>query len=111
MYGIAGEGESVKNAEATVDMVNRFQTDRIITMSLLVFFGTELEGMVKRKEFTPPDSKERLLEIRTLLEGLDPKGQTCFDTTHPSNIIKISGTLPRDKERLIREVTRYLDRA
>ena len=111
MYGIAGEGESVKNAEATADMVNRFQTDRIITMSLLVFFGTELEGMVKRKEFTPPDSKERLLEIRTLLEGLDPKGQTCFDTTHPSNIIKISGTLPRDKERLIMEVTRYLDRA
>ena len=111
MYGIAGEGESVKNAEATADMVNRFQTDRIITMSLLVFFGTELEGMVKRKEFTPPDSKERLLEIRTLLEGLDPKGQTCFDTTHPSNIIKISGTLPRDKERLIMEVTRYLELA
>lgn len=111
MYGMAGEGESEKNAVATADMVNRFQTDRIITMNLVVFYCTELDGMVKRGEFTPAGQKERLLELRTLLENLDPKGQTGFDTTHPTNMIKIQGTLPRDKERLIREVTRYLDRA
>jgi len=111
MYGIAGEGESEKNAVATADMVNRFQTDRIITMSLVVFFGTELDGMVKRGEFTPAGPKERLVEIRTLLENLDPQQPTLFDTTHPTNMIKIHGTLPREKERLIMEVNRYLDRA
>ena len=111
MYGIAGESESEKNAEATAEMINRFQTPRIITMNLVVFYCTELDGMVKRGEFTPAGPKERLVEIKTLLENLDPQQPTVFDTTHPTNMIKIQGTLPRDKDRLIMEVTRYLDRA
>ena len=111
MYGIAGDGESEKNAVATAEMINRFHTDRIITMNLVVFYCTELDGMVKRGEFVPAGPKERLVEIRTLLENLDPQQPTVFDTTHPTNMIKIQGTLPRYKERLIMEVTRYLDRA
>ena len=111
MYGIAGDGESEKNAVATAEMINRFHTDRIITMNLVVFYCTELDGMVKRGEFVPAGPKERLVEIRTLLENLDPQQPTVFDTTHPTNMIKIQGNLPRYKERLIMEVTRYLDRA
>jgi len=111
MYGIAGEGESETNAVATAEMINRFQTARIITMNLVVFYGTELDSMVKREEFVPADPGERLMEIKTLLENLNPCQPTEFDTTHPTNMIRIQGTLPRDKERLIREVTRHLDLA
>jgi radical SAM superfamily enzyme YgiQ (UPF0313 family) len=111
MYGIAGEEESVKNARSTAEMINRFKTNTIITMNLVIFYGTELENMVKKGEFTPPGAKERLLEIRTLLENLFPRDQTVFDTTHPSNIIKISGTLPQDRQRLLTEVNRHLDQA
>lgn len=74
-------------------------------MNLIVFDGTELNNMIKRIEFIPPDRKERLVEIRTLLENLKPDQQMVFDTTHPTNIIKIKGTLPQDKERLIGELT------
>jgi hypothetical protein len=31
-----------------------------------------------------------------------------FDPTHPTNIIKKKGILPKDKERLIDEVTNYI---
>lgn len=111
MYGIAGEGGSADNAIATAGMINQFATNRVITMNLVVFFGTELDGMVKRGEFIPAGSKERLMEIRTLLENLCPQQPMIFDTTHPTNMIKIRGTLPRDKERLIGEVTRNLQLA
>jgi radical SAM superfamily enzyme YgiQ (UPF0313 family) len=111
MYGIAGKGESINNALSTAEMINRFRTNTVITMSLVIFYGTELENMVKRGEFTPPGAKERLLEIRTLLENLHPRDQTVFDTTHPSNIIKISGTLPQDRQRLLTEANRHLDQA
>ena len=108
MYGIAGKGESVDNALATARMINQFITSRVITMNLTVFYGTELDSRVKKGDFIPPDGKERLLEIKTLLETLEPKQSMIFDTTHPTNIIKIQGTLPKDKEMLIGKVKKCM---
>lgn len=108
MYGIAGQGESVNNAMATAKMINQFITRRIITMNLTVFYGTELQRMVDKGEFILAGGKERLEEIKTLLENLEPKQPTIFDTTHPTNIIKIMGTLPQDKEKLIAEVDSFI---
>ncbi|NLI95705.1 MAG: radical SAM protein [Synergistaceae bacterium] len=108
MYGIAGKGESVDNAVATAKMLNQFVTNRIITMNLTVFYGTELGKRVERGEFVPPTGRERLLGIRSLLENLEPRQPTVFDTTHPTNLIKIKGTLPQDKKRLLGEVNRYV---
>ncbi len=108
MYGIAGEGESVDNAVATSKMINQFMTNRVITMNLTVSHGAELENMIKRGDFISPNRTERLVEIRTLLENLEPKQPMIFDTTHPTNIIKIKGTLPQDKKRLIDKVTNLI---
>lgn len=108
MYGIAGKGESVDNAIATAKMINQFVTHRVITMNLTVFEGTQLSEMVKRGEFIPADGSERVMEIRTLLENLEPKQPMLFDTTHPTNIIRLHGTLPYDRERLINEAQKYI---
>jgi len=108
MYGIAGKGESVDNAFATAKMINQFITSRVITMNLTVFYGTALDSMVRKGDFIPPDGNERLLEIKTLLEKLEPKKPMLFDTTHPTNIIKIQGTLPKDREILINTVEKYI---
>jgi len=108
MYGIAGKGESIDNAVATAKMINQFTTNKVITMNLTVFEGTELNNMVKRNDFIPTCGNERLVEIRTLLENLEPKQPMIFDTTHPTNIIKIIGTLPQDKEKLIDKVIHYI---
>lgn len=109
MYGIAGKGKSADNAAATARMINQFKTTRVITMNLTVFDGTELEKMVKRGEFIPAGRSELLAEIKTLLENLEPKEPTMFDTTHPTNIVKLKGTLPQDKDRLLKELTRYIE--
>jgi len=109
MYGIAGAGESVENAVATANMINRFSTQKVITMSLIIFNNTELNHMVKRGEFVPPDGRERMIEIRALLENLEPEKPTIFDTTHPSNIIKISGTLPWERQKLIKDIERHAE--
>jgi radical SAM superfamily enzyme YgiQ (UPF0313 family) len=109
MYGIAGAGQSVDNAVATAGMINRFATQKVITMSLIIFNNTKLNHMVKRGEFVPSGGRERMIEIRTLLENLEPGKPTVFDTTHPSNIIKISGTLPWDRQKLIKDIERHAD--
>jgi hypothetical protein len=97
----------IENAVASAAMVNQFETRKVITMNLKVFDGTILEQRVRCGDFFPADGAERLAEIRTFLEYLDPARPLEFDTTHPTNMIKIRGTLPQDKDRLIREVQQH----
>ena len=85
-------------------MINQFQTRKVITMSLIIFDRTDLAKMVEEGRFIPPSRNERLLEIKTLLENLKPEKETFFDTTHPSNIIKIQGKLPGDKNKLLSQI-------
>ncbi|WP_326907194.1 radical SAM protein [Sedimentibacter sp. MB31-C6] len=110
MYGMAGKGKSIDNAVATAKMINQFNTTRVITMNLTIFEGTELNNMVKRGDYISSDKKERLVEIRTLLENFEPKKLMIFDTTHPTNIVKIKGTLKQDRGRLIDEITKYIQK-
>lgn len=108
MYGIGGKNESVDNAVETARMINEFVTKKLITMNLTIMEGAKLSTMVKNHEFTPSGRKERLLEIKTLLENLKPKEEMVFDTTHPTNIIKIKGKLPQEYLRLIREIRKAI---
>lgn len=104
MYGIAGKGKSVENAIKTAEMLNQFQSYRIVTMNLTVFETTELSKMVKNGQFIQANSNEKLLEIKTLLEHLDLKKPTIFDTTHATNMIKLEGMLPDEKAKLLSEL-------
>ena len=104
MYGSAGKGKRVENAIKTADMLNQFDSCKIVTMNLTVFDMTELSNMVKNGEFVQADTNEKILEIKTLLEHLEVKKPTIFDTTHTTNIIKIAGRLPEEKERLLKEI-------
>ncbi len=106
MYGVAGAGESIDNAKQTAKVINSFETKKVITMSLMVFNGIELENMINRDEFVEATRTERLEEIKTLLENLDPKKEMIFDTTHASNIIQIKGKLPQEKRMLISELSK-----
>lgn len=108
IYGLAGKGQGRANAEATAKMLNEFSPKTLITMNLKVFSGTDLERMVERGDFIPPSYEERLVEIKTLLERLEPQRPMIFDTSHPTNLIKIKGSLPDDREGLLRTISSYL---
>lgn len=104
MYGIAGKGKSVENAIKTAEMLNQFNSYKIVTMNLTVFEMTELAQMVRNDEFVQADTNEKVLEIKTLLEHLEMKKPTIFDTTHATNLVKLEGTLPEDKSKLLKEL-------
>lgn len=104
MYGIAGKGKSVENAIKTAEMLNQFNSYKIVTMNLTVFEMTELAQMVRNDEFVQADTNEKVLEIKTLLEHLEMKKPTIFDTTHATNLVKVEGTLPEDKSKLLKEL-------
>lgn len=104
VYGIAGCGRGSENASASASLVNAFETKKVITMNLRVFSGTELEKRVSAGMFAPADRQERLEELIALLEQLHPRRPVIFDTTHPTNIVKVKGELPAERSRLIDEI-------
>ncbi|HZK09819.1 MAG TPA: radical SAM protein [Clostridia bacterium] len=110
LSGIAGSAQGIKNAEATAQMINKFTTNKVITMKLMVFHGSLLAEEVKKGDFIPAAKEELLLELEHLLTHLQVKKPMIFDTTHPSNIIKIKGTLPQDKRRLINKIRQAKDK-
>lgn len=104
IYGLAGENKGKENAIATAAMLNQFHARRLITMNLTIFQGTKLSQMTRSGDYIPANKNEKLLEIKTLLEELEPETPMIFDTTHPTNILKIKGALPVEQERLVSEV-------
>lgn len=109
VIGIGGKGRSLENALATAKMINQFETNKVYTMNLTVFHGTDLEKMIKKGEFETASGKERLIETMTLLRNLEKTTRTLFDTTHPANVISLKGYLPDEKDRLMKEIMRYHD--
>lgn len=104
MYGLAGKGNCVEHGKKTAAMVNQFKSNKIVTMNLTLFDSTELAAMASRGEFVEATNAERVDEIRTLLEHLDPVGGAIFDTTHPTNNIKLLGNLPDDRAKLLKQL-------
>jgi len=104
MYGIGGHGKGENNGLATANMINTFKTRRVITMNLMVFNGTYLEQMIEKGYFIPADKTERLKELAVLIRNLKCENSMIFDMTHPTNIIKIKGVLPQDREKLINKL-------
>lgn len=104
MYGIAGAGGCIDNAVETVDMLNQFDSKKIVTMNLTVFETTKLAKMVEAGEFVTASALEKRDELRVLLENLNVRKTTEFDTTHATNIIRMIGSLPGERDRLLAEL-------
>ena len=104
MYGIAGEGKGEENARLTAKLLNQFVPAKIITMNLTVFALTELAEMVKEGRFTEATTREKLQELKTLIKELQMKKPVEIDTTHTTNLMKMTGRLPEDAEKLLDQI-------
>lgn len=104
MYGIAGKDKCVENAKRTAKMLNQLKPRKIIAMNLTVFQGTELASLVKEGKFAEAGVKEKIREIKSLIENLDVEKRVEFDTTHATNLVKLQGWLPEQREEFIEKL-------
>lgn len=94
MYGIAGKGKGVANALASAEMVNQFKSQKLVTMNYTVFEFSKMAKEVREGSFVQESAAEKLEELRTLLEHLSADAVEEIDTTHPTNLFKMRGSLP-----------------
>jgi hypothetical protein len=76
-------------------------------LTLMVVPGTVLDDMVKRGEFElVTDPMDVLKEVDLMIRNIDAPGPVVFRTNHASNYLPLKGTLPADKERLLKTIRR-----
>ena len=70
MFGVAGRGNYMKNAEKTINLLNRFKPKRILTMSTGIQKNTPLYEMRENEEFTEATERQMLAEEMMYLKNL-----------------------------------------
>ena len=108
LLGLAGPGEaSMRHALATARICDEMKPQYLAALTVTPVPGTVLYRQVQKGEFQLLDPFETLAEMKIIFENitLDP---LKFVGTHASNYLSITGTLQKDKPKMITLVDQAL---
>ena len=98
MTGIAGAGRGVENARATAAFLNETKPVSVTNFSLFLHTEAPLYRCVEAGTFRPAQELENLREARLLTELLE---DTVLDSFHDFVLLRIRGSLPKDRQRML----------
>jgi radical SAM superfamily enzyme len=105
ILGLAGRGRSLEHAQATAEWVNRVNPEYF---SLLTMFHRHNDDFIKGLQQCT--RRELMLEAREMLLHLHP-AKTILRSNHVSNFLNLTGSYPKDRERLIADTDLALKQA
>lgn len=101
LLGLAGPGEaSVRHAQATARICNEMKPQYLAALTVTPVPGTVLYRQAQKGEFTLLDPFETLAEMKQIFENITIDNLK-FVGTHASNYLPITGTLQKDKQKMI----------
>lgn len=106
LTGIYGHGKSTKGVRNTVKIFNRLNPKIIGSSMLTVYPSSELYAEIQNGNWQEESEKEKLAELKMLIEGLEIK--THFAALGASNMFNMQGFLPNDREMLCTEIDKVL---
>lgn len=106
--GITGTEDFTDHAVNSGKLISEAKPDYLGVLTLLIDPGCEIYNLLRQGKFHEADSVTILREIKTLLENINSDENIVFRANHASNYINLGGTLPEDKDLLLKEVNRAL---
>jgi len=104
LLGLGGRKQWRENATESAKAVSQMNPNYLSALTVTVVPGTPLARQLKSGEFELPEPAEFAAELRLFLEQVDVKA-TVFRSNHASNYVRLEGRLPKDKERMVAELT------
>lgn len=104
--GLGGQAYSRRHALHTAQAINAIQPQMLSALTLMLYQGTLLAEQFEQGEFVVLPPSAIMAELYQMLSFIDlPVDRYClFRSTHSSNYVGLAGTLPKDKDRLLREL-------
>lgn len=106
LTGVSGFGNGLSGAEKTAEIFNRLNPKIVGASMLTVYPDSDLYGEILGGNWQEESETEKLLEMRKLIETLEIR--THFAALGASNMFKLQGELPWEKEELIHEIDNIL---
>ena len=104
LLGLAGKGEaSMRHALATAKICNEMKPQYLAALTFTPVPGTVLYRQVQEGSFEILDPFETLEEMKQIFDNITADNLK-FVGTHASNYLPITGTLQRDKGKMIKMV-------
>lgn len=100
LLGAGGRGRSEPHAMNSARVVNAIRPRFVSTLVMTPVEGTPLFDRAERGEVDELTPIELARELRLFLGALDLPG-TVFRSNHASNFLTVSGTLPKDRDRML----------
>lgn len=106
ILGLAGKEGSLRHALETAKAINIIQPTMLSALCLMLYRGSELLDQFENGEFNPLSPQGLMEELHLMMQNIDlPQDKHClFRSNHVSNYVQLAGTLPKDKDRLLREI-------
>jgi len=107
MPGLGGKKWSTEHALETARVINEIEPDYVRLRTLEIFPGTPLYKKLKTGEFEELSEEEVIKEERILVENIECNTTITSDSA-ANLLIEIWGDLPKDKNKIIKDIDKYL---
>ncbi|MDD2484582.1 MAG: radical SAM protein [Eubacteriales bacterium] len=102
--GIAGKDGWKEHATETGKMISKMQPSYIGLLTLMIDPAAEIYHDIKAGKFELLSAYEVLMETKLMLENIDVTKRCTFRSNHASNYLSLAGDLPRDKEKMLKQI-------
>ena len=109
IVGINGQEDWRNHAINSGKIVSEIKPDFLGVLTLIISPGCEIYNLMKEGKFKEASSVDILKEIRTIIENINCDKEIVFRANHASNYLNLAGTLPCDKEKILKEIDLVLN--
>lgn len=102
--GLGGKENSIDHAVKTASLISEINPDYFGVLTLMLEEGTELLEEYKKGNFIPLSSSEILEETKLMIKNINVKEKCIFRSNHASNYVSLKGTLPYEKENILKTI-------
>lgn len=106
--GLGGKELMEEHAVKTGEMIGEMGASYVGLLTLMPAPGTKMFEDIMSGVFQPLSMLEVEQELKLILTNADCQKDCVFRSNHASNHLVLSGTLPKDKDRMIMQVVRTM---
>lgn len=108
MIGLGGRRFSAEHTLATAAMISRISPHFLSFLTTTPVPGTPYFELLQQQRIEQLTTRELLEQMRDILVSTAPQNKVIFRANHVSNLFPLEGILPRDKEKLVLTLERWI---
>jgi radical SAM superfamily enzyme YgiQ (UPF0313 family) len=108
ILGLGGKEHTKEHIKNTADIINKTSINYLSTLQLGLEDEVKKKFYSKFENFVHLDDSEILNEQKRFLEQIDTDNKIIFRSNHASNAFHLAGNLPKDKEKLLKQIKKVL---